>query len=114
MNKVICTFLIIALAMSVVANADCMNDQKGNVVCGKGQCEVDQYGKIYCADVGGGAMRDQYSNVKCGVGYCAKDDSGHVWCSKAPGGGAAVDTNGKVKCFGGCNEGSTSLCKEGQ
>lgn len=57
-------------------------------------------------------MRDQYANVQCGVGYCAKDDFQRVWCSTKPGGGAAVDSHGKVKCLGGCEEGSAKLCEE--
>lgn len=104
--------LLSALIGSVSANADCLNNQNGNVVCGGGQCEIDQYGKVYCAAPGGGAMKDQYGNVMCGVGYCAKDDSSRVWCSKKPGGGAATDSHGQVKCFGGCDPGTASQCQE--
>ncbi len=113
MKKLRGVILLASLAVPIGANANCINDLYGNVVCGKGQCEADRFGKIYCADAGGGAMKDQFANVQCGVGYCAKDKFGHVWCSKEPGGGAATDSTGKVKCLGGCDEGSPSQCKEG-
>jgi len=94
------------------ARADCIRDQSGKVVCGKGQCELDRFGKVFCADLGGGAVRDKYGKVLCGVGNCAKDYLENVWCSKEQGGGAAVDSYGKVKCLGGCEAGSTERCQE--
>jgi hypothetical protein len=65
-------FLTLAACTQVNAAGDCIKNQDGNVVCGKGQCATDQYGKVFCAKEGGGAMRDQYGDVKCGVGYCAR------------------------------------------
>ena len=82
------------------------------MVCGKGQCTADDYGKILCAAAGGGAIKDGSSKVQCGVGFCAMDELGKVWCSKEPGGAAAVDSYGKVKCVGGCDAGSENLCQE--
>lgn len=114
MKEAIGSILMLFLIMSIDAKADCLRNQYGNVVCGKGQCEADQFGKIYCADIGGGAIRDQFAKVQCGVGYCAKDITGQVWCSKEQGGAAALDSNGKVKCLGGCEAGTASLCKEAQ
>ena len=105
-------FLIVALAAVTQVNADCIKDQYGKVVCGKGKCETDQYGKVICTQRDGGIMKDRYGNILCGVGYCAKDDTDEVWCSKEPGGGAATDSYGKVKCLGGCETGKTSLCEE--
>ena len=112
LKTIMATILHSTLIFSTSANADCVKNQYGSVVCGEGQCEIDQFGKILCADPGGGAIRDQYAKVQCGVGYCAKDDLGQVWCSKIPGGGAAVDSHGKVKCLGGCNPGNSNLCQE--
>jgi hypothetical protein len=103
--------LILALAVAAQVNADCLTDQYGNVVCGKGQCERDQHGKVFCAGLGGGAVKDRYGDVKCGVGYCAQDNSGQVWCSTEPGGGAAIDAYGKVKCQGGCEAGTSGRCE---
>src|SRR5215831_4976745 len=84
--------LILAVLIGMDVNAgDCLKDPNGNVVCGKGQCAMDQYGKVLCAKEGGGAVRDRYGNVKCGLGSCATDDLGQVKCSSQPGGGATVD-----------------------
>ena len=105
---------LLACLYGGTVSADCMTDQFGKVVCGEGQCRADQYGKVYCAGAGGGAMNDQYGHVQCGVGYCALDDENRVWCSKEPGGGAEADDNGNVKCLGGCERGSSSLCTEAQ
>ena len=90
---------------------ECLRDSDGAVVCGRGSCMIDWYGKLYCSREGGGAMRDQNGNVVCGVGYCASDDTGRVMCSTLPGGGVARDWYGKVKCEGGCFEGTPQLCE---
>src|SRR5215471_162983 len=90
---------------------DCIKDQYGNVVCGKGQCATDQYGKVLCAKEGGGAIRDRMGTVRCGVGYCAMDDMGQVMCSTKPGGGAAPDSYGKVKCLDACQIATPQLCE---
>jgi len=101
-------------ALSHVNAADCIKNQNGDVVCGKGQCATDQYGKVFCAKEGGGALKDQYGNVKCGVGNCAIDDMGQVQCSTQAGGGAATDSYGKVKCLGRCQPASRQLCEAGR
>ena len=111
-RAVVIGLLLLAAASSTLVDAgDCLKDPYGNVVCGKGQCATDQYGKVFCAKEGGGAMRDRYGNVRCGVGFCAMDDQATVQCSVQPGGGAAMDSNGKVKCLGGCQVGGPHLCE---
>ena len=112
-NRLIaCCLLILAAVIGTEVNAgDCIKDQYGSVLCGKGQCATDQYGKVLCAKEGGGAIRDRYGAVKCGVGSCATDDEGEVRCSSQAGGGAAVDSNGKVKCLGGCQKAAPQLCE---
>ena len=105
--------LACTLLYALPASADCITDQYGNVLCGEGQCVTNLYGKVYCAEIGGGAIKDSYGEVQCGVGYCAKDNLGNVWCSKVQGGGAAVDSNGTVKCLRGCEIASPKLCVEG-
>ena len=102
---------LLALTAATQANADCINDQNGNAVCGKGQCATDQYGKVFCAKEGGGAVKDNVGNVKCGVGYCAMDDQGLWRCSKKPGGGASTDSYGRVQCLGGCQPATKQLCE---
>ena len=50
---------LVSLTVSTRIHAgDCIKNQDGNVVCGEGQCAVDQYGKVFCAKAGGGAMKD--------------------------------------------------------
>jgi hypothetical protein len=112
MKKIIAAILLSSFILSFSANADCVRNQYGTMVCGSGQCAADQYGKAFCAAAGGGALRDGNGLVQCGVGYCARDSYARIWCSKEPGGGASVDSWGKVKCLGGCEEGSTKLCQE--
>jgi hypothetical protein len=41
----------------------------------------------------------------------ARDDMGRVMCSTKPGGGAAIDSYGKVKCLGECEEGTPQRCE---
>jgi len=78
--------LVTLIAASDVMAADCITDSHGMVVCGKGQCAPDQYGKVFCAQEGGGAVKNRYGTVMCGVGYCATDNSGEILCSLKPGG----------------------------
>jgi hypothetical protein len=112
--KIHAPMLILAFIFSNYAYADCFKNQSGNVVCGKGHCESDQLGKVYCADAGGDAVRNSKGKVVCGKGNCETDGLQKVWCSKEVGGGAAVNSNGKVVCLGGCEEASTDYCREAQ
>ena len=106
-------FLLLAAGTEVKAG-DCITNQDGKVVCGEGQCAADQHGKVFCAKAGGGAMKDRDGHVKCGVGYCASDDMGQMKCSTKPGGGAETNSNGKVKCLGGCQNARAQLCAAGR
>lgn len=100
------------ILLATGASADCRQDRQGNVRCGEGECARDVYGKIYCANAGGGAMKNRNGKVVCGVGYCAEDYLGEIWCSEKPEGGAAGDRNGEVKCLGDCAPASARLCSE--
>ena len=111
-NRVLIGCFVCLAACSHVDAADCVKNQYGDVVCGKGQCATDQYGKVFCAKEGGGAMKDEVGNVKCGVGYCAVDDRGLVRCSKKPGGEASIDSLGRVQCLGGCQPATKQLCEK--
>ena len=60
----------IAMVTCAIARADCFTDSKGNVVCGKGECDVDQRAKVWCSkEVGGGVAQDGYGVAKC-LGGC--------------------------------------------
>jgi len=110
--KYIVIFLVIFLFGGLGnVQADCIKNQSGEIVCGKGECTTDQYGKVFCAQAGGGALRDLYGNVQCGVGGCAKDSYGTVWCSSEPGGSSLMDSYGKVKCLEECVKGSNLYCE---
>lgn len=111
-----CCLLVLTALVSPGTDAagDCVRDQYGNVVCGRGQCATDQYGKVLCAREGGGALRDRFGEVKCGVGFCAINDLGEIMCSSQPGGGAAVDSSGKVKCLGSCQMATPRSCEAGR
>jgi hypothetical protein len=108
-GTIVC-LLVLAFATHADA-ADCIKDQSGNVVCGGGQCAMDQYGKVLCAKQGGGAIRDRFGVVRCGAGACAMDSFGKVKCSSEPGGGALLDSYGEVKCLGRCEEGTEQRCE---
>ena len=73
---------------------------------------MGQYGKVLCAQTGGGALNDNDGNVRCGVGNCLKDDLGQVICFKEQGGDISIDEYGKVKCQGGCEDGKRSRCEK--
>jgi hypothetical protein len=73
---------------------------------------TDSYGKVRCAQPGGGVIRDQHGNVLCGVGYCATDDTGRALCSTRPGGNVARDWYNKVTCAGGCQAAQAQLCED--
>jgi hypothetical protein len=60
---------IVVLAAVTQVNADCVKNEYGNRVCGKGQCKLDSVGKAFCAREGGGAVNGLYDNVLCGVLY---------------------------------------------
>jgi hypothetical protein len=114
MKYIVTLGFTLLLLSATGANANCIRDQDGRVVCGGGQCERDSHGKVYCAQPGGGAMKGRYGEVQCGVGYCARNRDGEVWCSRRRGGGAALDSYGEVKCLDGCHRGSAERCEEGQ
>jgi hypothetical protein len=107
-------FALAAVVAFPVHAGDCIRNTNGYVVCGKGQCMMDPYGKAFCAREGGGAMREQYGTVVCGIGYCAADDTGRVRCSTRPGGGAAMNAYGKVQCAEECHDASPRFCEAAQ
>lgn len=114
MKQLLAFIFIFSLFATPEVNANCIRDQDGRVVCGGGQCERDRYGKVFCAQPGGGAMKDRYGVVVCGIGYCERNRDGDVYCSLTRGGGAALNSYGEVKCLNGCHAASDELCTAGQ
>jgi hypothetical protein len=113
--KTILRFIFIGLILSQflsVAMAECAPNIHGEMICGMGKCERNQYGKVFCSVYNqGGAVRDGYGIVYCGIGDCARDHYGKVYCSKYVGGGAARNSSGEVKCAGECEAGRTGNCQ---
>ena len=73
--------LFSALSLYTVSvEANCLKNINGEVVCGKGECIRDRYGKVHCASAGGGALKDGYGQVQCGIGFCKRDRYKVVWC----------------------------------
>jgi hypothetical protein len=114
MRKAVIICFIVALTVVNQVNADCIRNLYGKVLCGRGKCEIDQFGRVFCAQKDGGIMKDIYGNILCGVGHCAKNYMGQVWCSVEQDGSVATDSYGKVKCLGGCETGKLEICDEAQ
>ena len=114
MRHLVIVSIIVALIAVTQVNADCLNDQYGKVLCGRGKCELDQFGRVICTQRYGGIMKDRYGNILCGVGHCTKDSHGQIWCSVEEDGSVNIDMYGNVKCLGGCETGKSSICEEGR
>jgi len=103
--------LIVMPVNSVLA--DCRQDRFGDVYCGKGKCVSDKQGKVHCSRYRfGDAVVDRHGSALCGKGRCllGKELDRYV-CSKIDGGGAVVDRYGVVKCYGGCERASITMCE---
>jgi hypothetical protein len=93
------------------AQADCMTDIEGRVICDRGQCMRNIHGEVYCSRYkDGAAMLDGHGGIVCGKGDCVVTIEGDIICSARPGGAAMMDLYGKVTCEGGCERASVSLC----
>ena len=111
------SFILLVLLGSQIqiVYADCAADLYGEMVCGIGKCQRDQYGTVFCSRFNnGGAMRDSYGSVYCGIGDCDRDQYGKVYCSKVIGKDAARDRNGQVKCANDCEPGQIENCILGE
>ena len=94
------------------ANADCMMNRKGEAFCGKGQCERDQNGTVFCSAFrNGSAVRTIHGKVLCAKGDCIKTLSGKVYCSTVPEGGAMKDIRGIPRCEGQCELALPEYCE---
>ena len=104
--------LILFLALSSNAYADCLQASNGQVFCGAGRCSLSDSGVVSCsAFKDGGAAVNSQGRVECGRGQCRQNSSGRVFCSTEENGGAAANISGQVKCYGGCEPGSESMCE---
>jgi hypothetical protein len=108
---IIVTLFILGIT---TVDAECIKTNDGNTVCSMGKCEQDLYGRVYCISPGGDIESNDNDKIYCGIGECVADDNDKIWCSKVLGGGAAKNSYGKVKCYGGCVRGNKKLCVAGK
>ena len=79
---------------------------------GKRGCMTDNFNRVYCAPAKGVIFKDAFGNAVCGKGQCIRDHFGRIICSSRKGGLAVEDDFGRVICAGGCDEASTSHCRQ--
>src|SRR5688572_8901962 len=104
--------LVISLALSAPAVADCLQDRSRQVICGGGPCFRDVYGEVTCAQFRfGSILRTVNGETVCGKGRCAITLNGEVICSAVDGGGVIKQSDGTVRCQGGCEYASIELCE---
>jgi len=106
--------LIVFLAASQQGvYAACEIDRFGVVYCGRGNCAKNEAGEVFCSKYQfGHAMIDKLGNVVCGKGECvASVKFNDYYCSTVENGGANRDRFGEVKCYGGCEKASASMCE---
>lgn len=112
MIKSILTFLIL-LGMHQGVFAACQTDRLGDVYCGRGNCVLDKNGNVACSRyLFGDAVLNKQGDTVCGKGKCVLSTKfDNFYCSAIEAGGAAVDRFGAVKCYGGCELASVSMCE---
>jgi hypothetical protein len=104
--------LLAPLIMPSSAQAACLTDLWGEVICGTGGCIADLHGQVHCAQFRfGSAVRTRYGHVVCGRGRCVTTLRGEVICSALDGGGAVIQVDGTVRCDGQCEAASPTLCE---
>ena len=94
------------------ADADCMKNSGGEVICGKGECQRDRSGRVRCSMYhDGGAVRDRHGEILCGRGECVTTSRGEVYCSTVWRGAAEVDRYGVPRCEDRCEPASPDYCE---
>ncbi len=115
MSRLVRPTMIAAVGLflaSSMANADCMKNRKGDVICGKGECQRDRHGVVLCSAFRkGSAARTSDGRIVCGKGQCVKTLAGEVFCSTVPEGEAMKDINGVLRCEGQCERASVHYCE---
>ena len=94
------------------ANADCMKNLNGEVICGKGECRRDLRGMVFCSAFRrGSAVRASDGMILCGKGDCVRTSSAEVYCSTVEEGTAVKDRYGHPRCEGRCEPASVDYCE---
>jgi hypothetical protein len=103
---------VLLMLAGVPAAADCMKDSGGEVICGKGECQRDRYGRVRCSMFqDGAAVRDRHGEILCGRGQCVTTSRGEVYCSTVWRGAAEVDRYGVPRCEDRCEPASPDYCE---
>ncbi len=103
--------LILALLPAAQALADCQKNYKGEVICGRGDCQRDRYGNVACSAYrDGAAVRSRTGEIVCGKGRCIATSDGEVYCSTVPGGAVVKDRFGEPRCEGSCEAATVENC----
>jgi len=112
MNRIF-LLLFLLVASQQIALAECEIDNFGVVYCGRGNCERDRVGNIFCSKyLFGDALLTENGNVVCGKGRCLLSAKfNEIYCSSLESGGANRDRFGEVKCYGGCEKASALMCE---
>ncbi len=94
------------------ADADCLKDHRGEVICGAGACSRDQRGDVYCAQLRlGSAFRARDGWILCGRGQCTVNRRGEYICSNVEGGAVVKQADGTVRCEGLCEQAPSEWCE---
>jgi hypothetical protein len=108
---VLMTLGVLGLAPASTADAACLKDMRGEVICGTGPCGRDQRGDVYCAPVRfGSAFRTRDGWIYCAHGQCLADRNGYV-CSDVEGGSVVRLIDGTTRCEGNCTYASWEMCE---
>lgn len=112
MIKSILIFLIF-LGIQQSVFAACEINRLGDVYCGRGNCALDKLGNVSCSRyLFGDAVLNKQGSIVCGKGRCVLSKKfDRFYCSAIETGGAAADRLGTVKCYGGCELASASMCE---
>lgn len=115
MNQLVRPTIVTAaglLLASSIANADCMMNRDGDVMCGRGECQRDRFGAVLCSAFrNGSALRMSNGRIICGKGQCAKTVAGEVFCSIVVEGSVLKDMHGVIHCEGQCERASVDYCE---
>ena len=112
MLKGLIAVALLAFMLVPGADAACLKDAKGEVICGAGQCARDQRGDVYCASLRfGSAFRTRDGWIYCGTGQCTVTRDGNYVCSDVEGGAVVKQVDGAVRCEGNCEYASWQFCE---
>ncbi|WP_019101877.1 hypothetical protein [Chromobacterium haemolyticum] len=75
--------------------------QRGQAMCGKGECAIDEFGNVLCSPYPGGGVVRANGVTYAGPGACLLSRDGNPYCAKQPRGSCQQDADGNVRCDGG-------------